>query len=190
MTARKRCGTVLVSLTLMGLTGCAQFQQGADHGQLQSRACETDARTAQVQGLKAGLAGLAPAVSEDEADRLASRACVRSRQLAREYRVVRPPLLHNFLVNIGVRKRGLCYQWAEDLLAELQTLNLVTLDLHWGMARAETYREHNSIIVTARGQPFDQGIVLDAWRRSGQLVWRPVAEDKYPWVECALKPSL
>lgn len=97
--------------------------------------------------------------------------------------MVRPALFHNFMVNLGVRKRGLCYHWAEDLVARLQTLKLATLDLHWGIARAGTLREHNSVVVTAKGQPFRQGVVLDAWRHAGRLHWADVAADRYPWEE-------
>jgi hypothetical protein len=43
--------------------------------------------------------------------------------------------------------------------------------------------EHNSVVVTAKGQPFQQGLVLDAWRHSGRLHWTPVIADRYPWEE-------
>jgi hypothetical protein len=37
--------------------------------------------------------------------------------------------------------------------------------------------------VTAKGQPFRDGILLDCWRHSGHLFWSAVAIDNYPWVE-------
>lgn len=114
---------------------------------------------------------------------MADCAYLTSRQLARDYRVVGPPLFHNFLVNIGVRQRGLCFQWARDLFAKLQQIPLRTLELRWGAARAGTWREHNCVVVTAKGQPFETGIVLDAWRHSGRLFWSPVKTDHYPWIE-------
>ena len=176
--------------TVIGLMGCAHVpgrtaryggNSGAAHGQVPGGVVETRALTDD-------LIALAPTVQEEEAGRVAASACDSSRRLAREYRVIRPAWLHNFLVNVGIRSRGLCYQWAEDLQVQLQKQNLSTLQLHWGIARAGTPREHNCVVVTARDQPFDQGIVLDAWRRSGRLVWAPVATDKYPWVEGELAP--
>jgi hypothetical protein len=104
-------------------------------------------------------------------------------ELAREYRVVHPAIFHNVLVNIGVRKRGLCFQWADDLSAKLESLHLRTLRLRRGVARLDTRREHSSVVLTAPGQAFDRGIVLDAWRHSGRLFWSGVKEDKYPWIE-------
>jgi hypothetical protein len=96
---------------------------------------------------------------------------------------VRPAIWHNVLVNSGVRKRGLCYQWSDDLSAKLDSLHLNNLQVRRGVARLETRREHSSVVLTAPGQAFDQGIVLDAWRHSGRLYWGPVKADKYPWIE-------
>jgi hypothetical protein len=135
--------------------------------------------------LRTKLAMLSPTVRVDEAEKLALCAYKTSRRLAREYRVVFPPALNNILINTGGRKRGLCYQWTEDLLHELDALQLETLELHWGEAFARTFSENNGVVVTARGQPFRQGIVLDAWRYQGRLYWGPVRKDPegYPWKE-------
>jgi len=135
--------------------------------------------------LRTKLAMLSPSVRVDEAERLAQCAYVTSRQLAREYRVVFPPALNNILVNTGARKRGLCHQWTEDLMHELDALKLETLELHWGEAFAGTFSENNGVVVTAKGQPFAQGIVLDAWRYQGRLYWGPTRKDpeQYEWKE-------
>jgi hypothetical protein len=135
--------------------------------------------------LRTKLAMLSPNVRMDEAERFAHTAYVTSRQLAREYRVVFPPALNNILINTGARKRGLCYHWTEDLMRKLDGLKLETLELHWGEAFARTFSENNGVVVTAKGQPFEQGIVLDAWRYQGRLYWGPVRKDPehYPWKE-------
>ena len=83
------------------------------------------------------MAALSPQVRAKEAQRLADCAYLTSRQLARDYRVIGPPLFHNFLVNIGVRERGLCFQWARDLFVKLDQLPLQTLELHWGRRAPE-----------------------------------------------------
>ena len=166
--------SVLLGILTAGLAGCA-------HTPAASRAGD-------VRSLQTALTALAPTVRADEAGKMAGTAYDYSEVLATRYQVVWPPLLHNYLVNSGYKERGLCYEWAEDLLAQLEALQLKSLELHWGLARYGTAREHNSLVVTARGQPFEQGIVLDPWRRSGRLVWVPVAADRYPWVEGELTP--
>ena len=84
-----------------------------------------------------------------------------SYQLADEYRVVRPAVLHNVLIRVGLKNRGLCYHWAEDLLKQLNALDLKNYQLHWGVAhRGSELREHNSVVITASGQAFERGLVF------------------------------
>jgi hypothetical protein len=136
-------------------------------------------RTARLQhDLRALSADSDPA----EARLLAETALARTAVLAARFRMVRPALLHNTLVNVGLKQRGLCWHWTEDLLAELRQLRLEGYDLHWGIAHpGRLFREHNSLIVTARGDALADGLVLDPWRESGTLYWVAVSEDHYPW---------
>jgi len=138
---------------------------------------------AAAQALMDQIAALSPRVRAEESARLAECVYNTTRQLRRDYQVVWPPLFNNFLVNSGIKKRGLCFQWAEDLLVVLDGLKLTRLELHWGEAQVGTWHESNCIVVTAKGQPFNTGIILDCWRRSGHPYWRPVGTDKVSWVE-------
>lgn len=71
----------------------------------------------ETSALAAQLCALSPRVRPKEAARVAQCAETTHRALARRYRAVGPAVFHNFLVNSGIRQRGLCYQWTEDLLA-------------------------------------------------------------------------
>lgn len=134
--------------------------------------------------LIAGLIQLSSSVSPDEARRVAFTAYTAGRQLAAEWRMVSPATLQSFLIHIGARKAGHCYQYANELLLRLDALKLRTLELHWAECNPENFDEHNVIAVTARGQPFSQGIILDNWRHSGRLVWGHVKDDApYRWQE-------
>jgi hypothetical protein len=139
--------------------------------------------------LEVALVQLSPAVSKKEARQLSQEAHAVSRQLREEYRVVGPAVLHNFLVNTNVRQRGRCHEWAEDLFAALHAKKFRSMDLHWGHAWKDSLLEHNAVVVTARRQPFEQGLVLDPWRYAGRLVWRPVTNDSFPW-RAGRKPAL
>ena len=119
-----------------------------------------------------------------EAQRAARTALEYSRQLAREYRASDSALLHNLKVNLGLRDRGLCVHWTRDLMARLRLEGFTSLDLHWGIANYESaFRlEHSSVIVSARGDTLEQGLVLDPWRFSGDLYWAPASQDPgYRW---------
>ena len=96
-------------------------------------------------------------------------------KLRREYRMFATPIFNNFLIYHGLRKRGYCYQWSEDLLIALDRLKLTSLELHWGEANPGNWRENNCIVVTAKGQPFNRGIMLECWRHLGHLYFGPVA---------------
>ena len=137
----------------------------------------------EVIALAKQIAALSDTIRPEEARQAAACAVETSVDLARTYQVAGPPQVHNFLVNIGVKKRGLCHHWARDLIQRLRALKLRSFDLHWGAARAGTLREHNAVILTAKRQPFVSGIVLDPWRHSGRLFSGPVATDRYPWKE-------
>jgi hypothetical protein len=137
---------------------------------------------AQVRNLQKSLQALDRNIPDEEALLIAEAAVRISMRLADEYDLVRPPLYHNFLVNLGIKKRGLCIHWTGDLLKSLRKLDQKSFHFYWAVA----YREfplfiHSSVVVTARNRPFEEGIVLDPWRDSGRLYWTPVKADRYPW---------
>ena len=129
------------------------------------------------------LAALSARVDPTEAKLLADCAYATVSQLRRQYRMFGTPIFNNFLIYHGLKKRGYCYQWSEDLLVAFDPLKLKTLELHWGEANPGNWRENNCLVVTARGQPFRSGIMLDCWRHFGHLDFHPVASDADPYVE-------
>jgi len=163
---------------LLVLAASPPWERGGRHTELFVAGSTDDA------SLRRRIAALSPTVSPDDARRVAYAAYMTGLELRREWRVVWLPGVQNLLVNMGARKGGLCFQWATELLVRLDALKLQTLELHWAESFANTSGEHNVIVVTARGQAFEKGILLDNWRYSGQLVWTQVAMDpEYHWTE-------
>ena len=118
-----------------------------------------------------------------EARDLANSTVYRGLSLANEFELTWPPVWHNILVNYGYRPRGLCIHFCYDILTMLREKNYKTMQFHWGIANeGSSYPlEHSSPVVTSIGQDFYAGVVLDAWRKSGDLVYTPVLGDKYEW---------
>ena len=143
------------------------------------------ARSADDARLRDRLVALSPtSVRADEARQVAACAYTTGQEFRREWQVVWPPGLQNILVNTGKRQGGLCYQWATELLLRLNALKLQTLEFHWAESFARTMSEHNVIVVTAKDQPFKEGILLDNWRCGGNLIYGLVAADPdYKWRE-------
>ena len=180
MFTRLRSNTAMVaSASAMALAFCAPTTNASLFG-----GDVVPATSEHDPALTAGLVQLSPSVSPDEARRVAFTAYTTGRQLAAEWRMVRPATMQSFLIHIGARKAGHCFQYANELLLRLDALKLRTLELHWAECNPRAFDEHNVIAVTARGQPFEQGIVLDNWRHSGRLVWGPVKGDPpFRWEE-------
>ncbi len=139
--------------------------------------------SANAQALARQIASLSPSVDQNEAALLANCAYATVSRLRRQYHMFGTPIFNNFLVYHGLRKRGYCYQWTADLLVALDALKLKTLELHWGEAYAGTYRENNCLVATAKGQPFDHGMILECWRHMGHLRWNLVPSDEDRYVE-------
>ena len=172
---------------LIGLLGCARanvYYPGKAESGTATPISPSEDRIYRdkIKKLQQELVALSVTVDETEAQILAVSAVRESAVLAEEYQLVRPAVAHNLLVVLGIKDRGLCYQWTQDLMNRLEALDLKSLQLHWGVAyRGSELREHNCVVVTARGQRFVEGIVLDPWRNSGNLYWARVTEDSYPW---------
>ena len=137
-----------------------------------------------VGGLSQEVRQLSPAIDPEEATRLAQISFSYSQQLAREYNVTDPPLVHNAKVNRGTRPRGLCWHWADDLEKRLRQENFQSVQFHRAIANTDNVRvEHSTVIVSAPGAAMEDGVVLDPWRYGGKLFWAPVVEDtRYRWI--------
>lgn len=128
------------------------------------------------------LTSMSSNVSPAEAKEAARESIMYSKELAYRYGIVTAPWFHNFLVNIGVKKRGLCYQWAMDMKIHLESLHLKTLTILWAVANDGEYFEHNTIVLGAKNVPFEKSIVIDPWRHYDPPYWGRVEDDKYSWV--------
>jgi hypothetical protein len=120
-----------------------------------------------------------------EASALASDIIRYADELNRRFKRTTDPRIHNFLVNIGLKERGLCYQYSDALYAYLIHRHYPHFVFHpVGTHIGEFWREHNALVVTALGERMEEGIVIDAWRESQRLYFSPVKEDRaYHWTE-------
>ena len=178
---------VLIFLPLMMIAGCSPAPTGGGasvtkqdiSGQVAAQV-EQD----EVSKLASSIMAMGPGIDPEEAKRAAQISYSYAAQLTREYGITDPPLVHNTKVNMGIRPRGLCWHWAEDMEKRLKQEQFKTLQLHRAIANHDkAFRiEHSTAIISRRGDTFDQGTVLDPWRYGGALFWSPVTEDtRYEW---------
>jgi hypothetical protein len=141
--------------------------------------------TGHVGELREMILAMGPGIDPEEAQRAAEVAFRHTRELAIQYGITDPPLIHNTKVNMGLRPRGLCWHWAEDMEKRLNAENFETLEMHRAIAEGRGVRiDHSTAIIARRGDPYTAGVVLDPWREGGVLVYAPVSEDtRYFWEE-------
>ena len=175
----------VLMLALAALAGCAQpALVVAPARGLQTAGQSAEQTAAQIADLTAQIRALGPGVDPAEAARAARIAVLEPLDWARDWQVVDPPLVHNFKVVNGYRDKGVCQDWADALEIALHAQGFRTLQLHRAIANARNIAlEHATVIVSARGARFDQGLILDPWRiGQGRLFVSPVTQDpRYRW---------
>jgi len=169
---------LLCVLTMLGflLSGCA--------GKTPQLELPPDVAEQRIRELNLAILALGDDINSGEAQRAARIAIDYSRQLAREYEITDSAIVHNLKVNLGIKPRGLCVHWTSDLMVRMKQESFYSLDLHWAIANYENaFRlEHSTVVVSARGDSLQQGMVLDPWRNSGDLYWAPALQDPgYLW---------
>ena len=139
---------------------------------------------AEIAALAASIEGLSPDVDPAEAARAAHLSYAATHELAIAYQITDPALIHNAKVNAGQRPRGLCYHWAEDIQARLDSAGFETLETARAIANADNpiLIDHSTTVIVPKGAPMQAGVVIDPWRYAGRLFWSPVAQDtRYVW---------
>lgn len=138
---------------------------------------------ADMLALAREIAALGPSVDPEEAARAAQISYEYTAVLRAQYQITDPPLVHNFKVNKGLRPRGLCWHWAEDMEARLKAEGFKTLALHRAIANHDNVRiDHSTAIISAKDASMFDGVVVDPWRKGGELTWVKVDQDRrYAW---------
>lgn len=120
-----------------------------------------------------------------EADLIAKSVIETIYELSQKWRVGGSALFNNFLINHGLKEKGFCFHYVEELEKALGKISPKHFDMHEVSAWAGTFRENNALVLTAKGEGFESGIAIDAWRRGGRPFWTNVKGDRFPWQKAA-----
>ena len=160
---------IFIVLIACVLSGCAH--QPDNQAEQQAR----------IAALTLELQKLSPDADKKAAQHFASVAVNTAADLRQQYHVNMAPWIHNIAVNSGIKPRGLCFHYANDLGIKLQPIAKPHWQLYSVQANPKQLLEHNAVVITGAGKPWQSGIVLDGWRDSGVLYFAPVLKDRYPW---------
>ncbi len=165
---------LMAMLSTLALVACGQSPESPPLATLE-----------EVGALEKAIRALGPDIDPNEAARAARIAFSHSRELAIAYQITDPPLIHNTKVNMGLRPRGLCWHWAEDMEKRLLAEKFQTLDVLRAIANADVaFRiDHSTALITPKGGTIRDAMVLDPWRFGGTLFWGETRVDtRYKWV--------
>ncbi len=162
------------------LLGAAAVPLAACASAPEKRALATSGEIERLEGM---ILAMRADVDPGEAARATEIAFAHTRTLTIQYQITDPPLIHNTKVNMGLKPRGLCWHWAEDMETRLDAERFETLEMNRAIAEGRGVRiDHSTAIISAKGTGHAAGVVLDPWRNGGELFFAPVVEDtRYFW---------
>ena len=104
-------------------------------------------------------------------------------QLRKQFNPVSEPHVNNFLVNIGLKEKGLCYEWSDPLYIYFRRKSYRYFSFHLLVAnRGKYFQEHNVLAVTSKKDDIPNAVIIDPWREPGTVYFSKVKDDKkYVW---------
>ena len=129
------------------------------------------------------LQSMSEGISQTEAENLSAEIYQETEKLRKKFDPVSEPHVNNFLINVGLKEQGLCYQWSDALYLHFKKRDYAHFSFHLLVAdKGKYFLEHNVMVVVAKGKPVMDGIIVDPWRKPGALYFSKVKEDKqYNW---------
>ncbi len=159
----------IIIICLLNIIGCTHSQLPAENEQA-------------VQQLSTAITAISNSINLEDAKTVSEVLIAGTTELALNYRMVSPPSYHNLLVHMGIKQRGLCCHWAEDLHKRIQQVNQKSIKFDWVVTKHGSHlREHNSLVLYSANKGWQYGLIFDPWRRSGQPYWVRVGLDKHSW---------
>lgn len=148
-------------------------------------ACSTAPETSQnrAESLVSLLQTLNKDIPYAEALSLSREIFQQTDQLRVQFDPISEPHVNNFLVNIGLKEKGLCYEWSDPLYIYFRRKPYKYFSFHLLVAnRGKYFQEHNVLVVTSKKDEISEGVIIDPWRKPGKVYFSKVKDDtKYVW---------
>jgi len=134
-------------------------------------------------GLTALLQSLDDNISLEEVEKLSKEIILETAKLRQKFDPVSEPHVNNFLINVGVKREGLCYEWSDALYVHFSKQHYPHFSFHLLVAdKGKYFSEHNVMAVSAKEGKVMDGVIIDPWRKPGSLYVSRVKDDKaYVW---------
>lgn len=89
-----------------------------------------------------------------------------SKDIKDDFNPVSYPWINNTLVNLGIKQKGLCWEWRDEFYNRLEG-RVKPFDLQKVVANKGMLSEHNAIVLISKSSDIQNSILIDLWRFSG-----------------------
>ena len=122
-------------------------------------------------------------ISFEAARSLSGEIFQQTDQLRVQFNPVSEPHINNFLVNIGLKEKGLCYEWSDPLYLYFKRKTYPYFSFHLLVSnRGKYFQEHNVLAVSAKEGNVEESVIIDPWREPRTLYFLKVKDDReYAW---------
>ena len=129
---------------------------------------------------------------QQESIKLSKDIFTYTQKLRQKFKRTSSPLYHNFLVNVNLKEKGLCYHWSDALYLHLNAQQYTHFKFHLVGANIGKYwSEHNALVITGKKDQIQKGILIDPWRNLHSLYFGEIHKDKaYQWTHRATRGCL
>ena len=119
----------------------------------------------------------------EEAKSLSREIFQETDQMRAQFNPVSEPHINNFLVNIGLKEKGLCYEWSDPLYLYFKRKPYPYFSFHLLVSnRGKYFQEHNVLAVSAKRGKVEESVIIDPWREPGKVYYSKAKDDKkYVW---------
>lgn len=120
-------------------------------------------------------------ISKTDAKRISAHILKVSKDIKDEFNPIRYPWVNNTLVNLGFKKKGLCWHWSDELYSRLIG-KIEPLKIQRVGANIGRLSEHNAVILSSIDSDINSSILIDLWRLGGNPLIMSVKDDEsYLW---------
>jgi hypothetical protein len=135
----------------------------------------------QDEFLSQKLISIDDSISKKQASKISYKILQVSKNIQDEFNPVSYPWINNTLVNLGIKEKGLCWEWRDELYSRLYG-KIEPLQMQKVVANKGKLSEHNAIVLLSKSNDIQNSILIDLWRFSGiPYIVITKDDDSYIW---------
>jgi len=135
----------------------------------------------QDEFLSQKLISLDKSINKKQALEISYKILKASKDIKDEFQPVSYPWINNTLVNLGIKQKGLCWEWRDEFYRRLEG-QVEPFGMQKVVANKGMLSEHNAIVLISKSSDIQNSILIDLWRFGGiPYIVTTKDDDSYIW---------